>query len=159
MTVRVTHAATIAALLVACCGCGSVGSLEIPTLGLEKVSDEEKIAAILNDVHAGMESKRVFKILAHVSPDYMDAEGRDYDAIRAYLSTVLKEYRDIKITRTRPRILVDGNLARVLETFGTVAEPLDPSSPTPPINLQGQVAAYLERTGSTWKIVEWGPLY
>ena len=69
----------------------------------------------------------------------------------------VKDYRAIRVTRVVPRILVQGVQARAVETFGTVAEPQDPSS-EPPINMQGQVTVSLEKVGGQWQIVEWGSL-
>ncbi len=138
-----------------CVGCAQNLPVELPGLSTEKLSDEEQIAALLQDVYNGMQSKRVYKVLAHVSESYLDVEGRDYEAIRKYLTEVMRSYRTIRITRTRPKILVQGDRARAIETFGTIAEPANRST-TPTIDLQGQVAVYLERVSGEWKIVEWG---
>lgn len=138
-------------------GCGGRMRLDVPLMPRDGLSDEEKIAFILNDVCLGMESRRIYKVLAHVSPGYRDQEGRDYAAIQEYLSEIVKEFSDVKITRMRPLILVQGNQARALETFGTVARPKDPRKMAP-LNLQGQVYVYFERVGGAWKIVEWSPL-
>ena len=140
-------------------GCGN----EFPALsdlseaaGLSK-SDEEQIAELLDDVEQGMESRQIYKVLAHVSRNYRDKEERDYAAIEAYLNYVFKKYRTIRITRVVPRILVQGAQARVVETFGTVAEPQNPAN-DPPINMQGQVTVSLEKNDGRWQIVEWGNL-
>lgn len=138
-------------------GCGDRLRLDVPLMPRESLSDEEKIAFILNDVWVGMESRRIYKVLAHVSPGYRDQEGRDYAAVQAYLSEIFKEYSDVKITRMRPLIAVHGDRARALETFGTIARPKDPRRMAP-LNLQGQVYVYFERVGGAWKIVGWSPL-
>ena len=53
-------------------GCASGGvNLDIPGLS-GKVSDEEQIARLLEDVHLGMETRKVSKIMRHVSPNYLD---------------------------------------------------------------------------------------
>lgn len=127
------------------------------SLPLVRMTDEDRVAAVLDDVAVGMESRRIYKILAHVSSSYLDQEGRDYEAMQEYLGYILKSYVDIKVTRTRPKILVLGDRARAVETFGTVAKPRDERK-DPPINIQGQVAVYLERADDSWQIVEWGPL-
>jgi len=146
----------IIALAALATGCGE--SLpQIPGLG-GRASDEEQIATVLNDVQRGMEARKIYKVLAHVSRNYLDEEGRDYEAIREYLSGIVKAYREIRITRTSPKILVQGDRARAIESFGTVAEPADQDE-TPAINLQGQVAVYLERVDGAWQIVEWGPIH
>lgn len=152
------HRLLILVLLVAVCaaGCNTV-DVGLPMLG-GKATDEEQIAALLNDVHKGMESRRIYKVLAHVSSNYYDGAGRDHEAIREYLSEIMRKYREIRITRTRPRIVVHGARARAFEAFGTIAEPFDMTD-DPPLNLQGQVSVYLEKENGVWKIVEWGELH
>ncbi len=130
---------------------------DIPVLSGFITTDEEAIARVMNDVQRGMESRRIYRVLAHVSPNYYDAEGRDYKAIESYLGEVLRTYAPIHIDRARPRVVVEGNKARVVETFGTRAEPL-PASTEVPVAFQGQVTVYLQKEGDAWKIVEWGYL-
>lgn len=120
-------------------------------------SAEQEIGSLLQDVHAGMESKRIFKVMAHVAPHYKDQDGRDYEGLRRHLNELFGAYRTIRITRTNPRIWVEGQQAHVLETFGTVASPMEGAS-LPPVNVQGQVMVRLERVGNRWMIVQWGPL-
>ena len=122
-----------------------------------QVSEEEKVAQVLEDVRNGMESQRVYQVLAHVAPNYRDSEGRDYAAIREYLTTVMNNYREFRIVRTPPKIRVQGSQARAIESFGTTAEPVN-ANQYPPINLQGQMAVLLEKQEGAWRIVEWGPL-
>ncbi len=138
-------------------GCARNGVLPAAIPGLERMTDEQKIAYVLEDVWRGMEARRVYQVLAHVSPRYLDQEGRDYTAIQEHVSYIMKAYTSIKITRMRPKIWIAGERARAVETFGTIAAPRDERK-DPPINLQGQVMVYLERAGGTWQIVEWGPL-
>jgi hypothetical protein len=142
----------LAALVLQAC---ATGLPEIPGLSSGRYSDEQLIAAVLDDVHAGMESKRIYKVLAHVSQSYLDEQGRDHQQIREYLSEIMSRYRLIRITRARPKILVQGDRARALETFGTIAEPHN-ASETPSLHLQGHVSVFLERIEGKWKIVEWG---
>ncbi|HNR36974.1 MAG TPA: hypothetical protein PKO36_17500, partial [Candidatus Hydrogenedentes bacterium] len=95
-------------------------------------------------------------VLAHVSRSYHDAEGRDYAGLQEYLNEIFRKYRTIRITRVVPRITIEANgRAKAVETFGTVAEPVDPRV-EPPINMQGQVVVYLTKTDGQWRIVEWG---
>ncbi|HOJ32444.1 MAG TPA: hypothetical protein PKY35_00110 [Candidatus Hydrogenedentes bacterium] len=138
-------------------GCPQFSDIEIPVLMTSKVSEEEVIAAVLDDVQRGIESKKIYKVLAHVSKDYHDQEGRDYIGIQSYLNYLFKEYKEIRITRTRPRIIVEGLRAKAFETFGTQAKPINPASGRP-IDVQGHVTVYLEKTGGMWQIVEWGPI-
>lgn len=143
----------LGALLAGCAGGGV--NLDIPGLA-GNVSDEDQIAKLLEDVHLGMETRKVSKIMRHVSPNYLDVEGRDQNGIRAYLDHIMNNYREITINRSAPSILVEGDRARVIETFGTTGDP--DNFQTPPVTLQGQVAVYLERVEGGWKIVEWGDI-
>ncbi|MBN2307890.1 MAG: hypothetical protein JXR94_02900 [Candidatus Hydrogenedentes bacterium] len=135
-------------------GCRHEIPVEIPGVTGPRLTDEEQIRAVLNDVQRGMEAQRIYKVLAHVSRGYRDAEGRDYEAMQEYLNTLFKRYRELKIVRVRPEVFVDGRRARAVETFGTVATPLNPDDRQ--LQLQGQVDVYLEKTGDTWQITEWG---
>ncbi len=138
-------------------GCESPGSLpvDIPLITGPRLSDTEVIGAVLDDVQEGMQRRRVFKVLAHVSKNYRDVEGRTYADIQDYLNEVFSLYREIRITRVPPEIFVQGSEAKAIETFGTIAEPFDPAK-APPLQLQGQVTVYLEKVGNRWLIVEWG---
>jgi len=161
-----TPALLLAALfapLVLLSGCKAGTLTEIPAVqrieqatGLQP-SDEEQIAAVLEDVCLGMQERQIYKVLAYVSNGYRDADGRDYEAVQAYLNEIFKKYRAIRITRVPPRISIDADRARAVETFGTVAEPQDPAR-EPPINVQGQVSVDLVKVQGRWRIVEWGRL-
>ena len=141
-------------------GCpDTLSQFEMPTLRDIRgtsVSDAEYIAAVLAEVQNGIETKRVYRVLAHVSRSYNDQEGRDYDALQEYLARLFRDYRDIRITRTRPRVAVSGNTAIAQEAFGTQARPVNPGGR--PINIQGQMTVRLVKENNTWRILEWGPL-
>ncbi len=96
----------------------------------------------------------MFKVMAHLSPRYHDEYGRDRQAVQAYLNDLFKRYGDIWITRVRPEIALMGERARVIETFGATAEPINRSIDAP-INVQGQVMIFFEKVGGDWKIDEW----
>jgi len=131
--------------------------VQLPVLGGSRMSDEEQIAMILDDVQQGMQQRRIYKVLAHVSRNYRDKAGRDYQGIQDYLNNIFERYRNIRITRARPRVWVQGNRAEALEAFGTNAEAIH-SDQDLDIHLQGQVTVYLEKVDGVWKIVEWGPI-
>jgi len=155
-------AAGVAVLaLTACANSGSVGigavSIPVPGMTAGKLTDQESIAIALDDVEEGMERRRIYKVLAHVSKNYQDDEGRDYEAITAYLNDIFDRYRDIRITRTRPIIQVSGQRATAVETFGTQADPVDAARDIP-IHVQGQVSVSLEKADGQWLITEWGRL-
>jgi hypothetical protein len=137
-------------------GCQTGLPVTIGDITGSKLSDEEKIALVLDDVQRGMEGRRIYQVLAHVSRNYKDREGRNYDRLREDLNILLRNYRAIKITRTPPRIQVQGDRAKVIDAFGANAESTSPIE-YPPVNLQGQIVVMMQRFGDTWQIVEWGP--
>jgi hypothetical protein len=108
----------------------------------------------MDDVHRGMQNREIYRVLAHVSRNYHDGEGRDYAAMQDYLKKTFSLYRELRITRVPPQIEVNGYQARVVETYGTVAEPFD-ASKVSHLQLQGQVVARLEKVDNRWLIVEW----
>ncbi len=151
----VVRALAIAAAMASYTGCQSGGlPVDIPGLSGPRISDEEQIVRLLHDVADGMESRKIFRVLANVSQNYQDAEGRNYDGIQQYLKEVFRDYRFIEITRARPAIAVQGNRARAMETFGTRATPFDASEHRP-IDFDGQVIVELVKQDNGWKIVEW----
>jgi len=144
-------------MLLGACSTGSKipGLRELGELSGLTPGDEERISGVLDAVYRGMEQRNLKKVLAHVSPDYQDQEGRDYAGLEEYLKSMFKDYRDIRVTRVAPQIVVQGDAARAVETFGTVAEPENPNENVP-INMQGQVTVRLEKAEGKWRIVEWG---
>ncbi len=132
--------------------------VEIPGVTTLGPTDEEQIIAVLEDVHRGMQSRRVFKVLAHVSRTYRDDSGRDYDTLEQYLTELFRNYKEIEVTRVRPKVLVQGNSARAIETFGSRAVPFNDGEHRP-LEVHGQMNIYLQRFDNEWKIVEWGRVY
>jgi hypothetical protein len=153
MRSRLFVAAVLVASLSGGCQTPSL-PVDIPLITGPRLSDEQVIEAVLEDVQRGMQERRVYKVLAHVSRNYRDAEGRDYEDIQEYLRRIFELYREIRITRARPEIVVQGYEARVIETFGTQARPFRPEE-APPLQLQGQLAVFLEKVDNRWLIVEW----
>lgn len=151
-------------LLIPVCAALLLGGCQTPSIPVDmsrftgtRISEEEKVALVLEDVRNGMENRRIYQVLANISKNYRDREGRDYEALRAHLNTIMGNYRSFRITRTPPRIKVQGNQARVVESFGSSAEPVNPDLHLP-VNLQGQMVVLLEKNDGKWQIVEWGPL-
>ncbi len=152
MKARLLTALTLAGICAA--GCAPRWDLDqVPLPGFQ-ASDEEQIRAVLIDVRRGMENRQPFRILAHVSRGYQDPNGRTYQDLYGYFEDFFERYRNIRIERVRPRILVLGDHAQVLDTFATIAEPLDPTVDVP-LNVEGQVYIYLDRIDGRWRIVSW----
>lgn len=144
----------ILGLLATMAGCQS---FSIPIFGGSGMSDTDQIASILDTVEFGVETAKIDRVLAHISPNYHDAEGRDYAALRDYLAFLRHNYRRVQITRAKPRISVTGDKAQALEAFGTLAESSD-ESVAPNINLQGQMVVQFARENGEWMITEWGQI-
>lgn len=151
---KVVASATILSLAALFAGCQSGLPVDIPVLSGPRISDEEQIVRVLDDVAKAMQSRKIYRVLANVSQNYQDAEGRDYDEVQDYLKTIFRQYRFIEFTRARPRIAVQGDRARAMETFGTRATPFDDTEHRP-IDFNGQVIVNLVKQGNRWKITEW----
>lgn len=149
-----TQLSILVLFVVAVSGCQT--RIPIPGLG-GKAPDEERIAKALDDVQRAVETGKVDRAMSHISRNYQDAEGRNFDTLREYLLAIRQSYRNVRITRSVPRVTVEGDRARVLEAFGTLADSENPSA-VPAVNLQGQVIVYFAREEGEWKIVEWGLL-
>ncbi len=146
--------ATLGILLSAC---GGDLPVEIPGLSGDRMTDEEQIIAVLDDFKRGLETRKIYKVLAHISRNYTDNDGRDYNGVQVLLGDFLKNYRRIKVTRVRPRITVQDTRARSVETFGLRAQPLNPDANSF-VDINGQVNVYLEKVDGAWKIAEWTPV-
>lgn len=158
--IRQTGAVLLAAGVLALAGgCQSVALDHLPwqTRMRTAADAEAQVLQVLDDVQAGMQRQSLFQVMGHVSPNYRDKAGRDYAGIREYLRQVFNHYRNIRIVRTPPKVEIQGQYARVVESFGAMADPVDRSSL--PINIQGQTVVLLEWIQGSWKILEWGPLY
>lgn len=119
-----------------------------------RIGAEAEIEAILAEVQWGMQERRKPRVLTHVSRNYGDPAGRSYADLYAYFDQIFSRYRNIRIQRSRPRILVLGDYAHSIERFTTTAEPTNPDL-HPPLNIDGEVMALLRREGGTWKITSW----
>ena len=139
-------------------GCLNQIPVDIPGVTTLGPTDEEQIVGVLDDVHRGMQARRIFKVLSHVSRTYRDDQGRDYDALEQYLNELFRDYKLVQITRVRPKVLVQGDRARAVETFGTRAEPFNPNEHRA-IDLPGQMNVYLVKFGTEGRIVEWGRVF
>jgi hypothetical protein len=135
---------------------GCVSNIDIPGFG-GRQTEEERVAAVLSDVHQAMQSRNSNRVISHLSEHYLDPDGRDYNAICVYVRYVHAAYRNIDIRRVEPRIEIEGGVARALEAFGTLASPDNPDEAAP-VNLQGQVLVTLHEEDGKWKIVSWGTL-
>ena len=83
-------------------------------------------------------------MLSQLAPNFLDVEGRYYVAARDALREFFKDYRRVRLTRTNPRLQLEGDYATAQESIGLVAEPFDMERRTP-LALYGQVTVRLAR--------------
>ncbi len=143
--------------LLAFAGCPKQLDIDIPLLPGFKTSDEQRIQTLLDNVAKAVEGRKTSRVMQYISGGYQDADGRDYAGIQDYLNRFFRDYREIRIRRSQPSVQVDGDRAMAIETFGTEAIPFN-AEENPPINIQGQMNVMLEKSGTDWRIVEWGQL-
>ncbi|GEM_PF-1167878 len=137
--------------------CGTVKKIDIPFINNKSPSEQEKIITVLDNLEKLIERKQVKRAMNYVSIEYKDEQNRKYNDIREYLQSIVRDYRVVRITRATPEIKVEGNLATVYDTFGTVAEPYDAVQGVP-VNIQGKVIITLQKEPEGWKIKSWSSL-
>ena len=143
---------TLAAALM---GCANTLAIDAPPpIPGFRLSHEEQINAVLSDVRRGMETRQIYRVLAHVSPNYRDGNNHTYEDLAPRFNAFFDRYRNIRIRRARPRIFVLGDYAHAMETFATIADPADPLVDSP-LNIEGNVLVYFERAGNRWMITSW----
>jgi hypothetical protein len=143
-------------VLAAACQAGR-DALDLAGLGGEQLTDEEQIHLVLDEIQRGLESKRIYRVLSHISRNYEDDEGRDYRALQRELNQKFKQYRDIEITRPRPRLIVQGDRARAVETYGIRAKTTNPIE-SELLLYEGKATVYLVRVNGAWKVSSWKPM-
>jgi len=135
-------AAMIAVMLAA--GCASQLGQSIPLLpGNSPEAQRQAIARVLDEVHQGIEKKKIFAVLGNVSAAYADEAGRNQDRVREELKAFFSSWRTVRVTRTNPRLKVEGNEAMALEAIGVIAEPLKVDGS--PLNWFGELRISLQR--------------
>jgi len=145
------RAAVWAAALVLA-GCATINVPAVPFLAPTPESDRESIARALDAARDGIEQGQIYKVLSQVAPAYSDEDGRNYDGVRAALRDFFKDYRRVRLTRTNPRLHLEGDFATAHESIGLVAEPFDMES-AHPLALYGQVTVRLARQDNgSWAI-------
>ncbi|MBP5738243.1 MAG: hypothetical protein J6X38_04095 [Abditibacteriota bacterium] len=80
---------------------------------LPRGSDEEKIRNLIADIAASVERHEAAPIIARLSKDYKDEEGRDYMLMRAYVIDVIysNKKRDYAVTTKIHTVKVKGDTA------------------------------------------------
>jgi len=68
-------------------------------------TDRDLIAGVIDDLAAQVEKKKAAGLVAHLSQDYRDFEGRDREATRAMAEDFFRRYRGIKARVLSSRIL------------------------------------------------------
>ncbi|MBI1319423.1 MAG: hypothetical protein GC168_10825 [Candidatus Hydrogenedens sp.] len=133
-------------------GCASTTVAAVPFLSPSPETDRENVARVLDATREGIERGQIYKVLAQVAPYYADDEGRNYDGVKAALKDFFRGYRRVRLTRTNPRLHVEGDYATALESIGLIAEPFDPERHTP-LAIYGQVTVRLARQpNGSWAI-------
>ncbi len=130
------------ALAVLLGGCASTANSPITLLSQSADVKRADIARVLDNIHQGVERKKIFTVLAHVSPGYADDAGRNQAAVRDLLKEYFSSWRTVRVTRANPRLKVEGRQAVALESIGVIAEPFDVEAS--PMNWFGELRIWLE---------------
>lgn len=105
---------------------------------------------MLNRLADDVSYRRLARVLNVVSDAYKDDTGRDFAAVKQFATDFFREYRQVKVTRTPPKISIQGNEARSVETLGILGDPDSPR--VTPFSFQGRVAVYLRRVEGAWQV-------
>jgi len=97
-----------------------------------------------------VDGKKIFKVMANVSPAYRDEEGRNKAGVQQALKDFFGQYRRIRVTRTNPRLQFEGVEAVATESIGIIAEPFQVEQAE--LNWYGEVKIWLRRSGGSWEI-------
>lgn len=154
MNVFLRHSALAAvAMLVLCTGCSTAprqpSAKPVPA---EARSVEDEVALRLTRLTDDLIHRRTPRVLGAISDAYKDDAGRDFEAVKQFLGNAFRDYREIRITRTPPKITVQGAEARSTETLGVIGEP--DSNKVSPLNFQGNVSVTLRQVDKTWLITK-----
>lgn len=114
--------------------------------------DAAKVAAVLRRLQDDVTHRRSQRVFAAISDAYKDDAGRDFAAVKDYIGAQFRDYRTVQVTRTTPKITVQGAEARSVESLGVVGEPT--SAKVPPFSFQGNVSVTLRRVEDTWQITK-----
>ena len=117
-----------------------------------ELTDEQQIKSVLDHLRDDIDHRRLQRVLAAVSDNYKDDARRDYNAVRDLTAAYFRDYRDIRITRTPPKITINRDEARSIETLGIAGEPA--SGKVPPFTYQGNVSVTLRRVQDTWQVTK-----
>ena len=149
---RTIAACCVAIAIAMAAGCASGPPKPAPGADASAASDEQQIRAVLERLRDDIDHRRLPRVLAAVSDKYKDDDGRDFEAVRALLSGYFRDYRDIRITRTPPKLTISRDEARSIETLGIAGEP--GSGKVPPLTFQGNVSVTLRRVEDTWQVIK-----
>ncbi len=80
--------------------------LAVALFGCHKDTEQEKITRILHLIQAGVESKKAMAVLDHVSKNYRDPQGNDYEAVKGLLLFYFFRHQRISVVMTGLEIQV-----------------------------------------------------
>jgi len=148
-------AALVLALLV---GCASTPAPILPSTrpGAEAATPEQLVAKVMNRLADDIAHRRTPRVLGAISDAYKDDGGRDFPAVKAYIEEQFRNYSMIAVKRITPKITIQGNEARVVETLGIRGEPENVQK-VAPISFEGTIAVTLREVQGVWLItkVQW----
>lgn len=132
-------------------GCASAPARPEPqTPAPEAPATQEEVAKVLNRLADDVSHRRLSRVLNVVSDAYKDDAGRDFAGVKQFAAEFFREYRQVQVTRTPPKITIQGNEARSVETLGILGDPDSPRVTA--FNFQGRVAIFLRRVEGAWQV-------
>ncbi len=116
-----------------------------------KDTEENKVKKVVTDVQQAAEEEKINKVLDHISKNYRDPQGNDYNAIKGVLAFNLFRHRKISVYIPNIDVAVNGLIAQVM--FEAVMTGRDTDGNILPDALGTyNFEVYLSKENGTWKI-------
>jgi len=76
-----------------------------------KMTDEEQVRAVIKDMAEAAEARDARRIKEHISPDYSDPSGMDYDQLKGFLALQMMQSEHITVFLRKTDVEVVGDKA------------------------------------------------
>ncbi|MDH4163051.1 MAG: hypothetical protein OEW15_10235 [Nitrospirota bacterium] len=123
--------------------------------GCTRETEEGKIKKVISSIQAAAESKRILAVLEHLSKDYRDPQGNDYEGIKGLLSFYFFKHQAVHVYIPAIDIAVTGYTATAAFDAVLTGRPADGSGGT---IIPESLGVYrfdvsLKREGDQWKVL------
>ncbi len=120
-------------------------------IACSKDTEENKVKKVITGVQRAAEEEKINAVLDHISKNYRDPQGNDYNAIKGILALNLFRHQKVSIYIPNIDVAVDGPAAQVV--FQAVMTGRDTGGNILPDALGAyNFEVHLSKEDGTWKI-------